>query len=48
MGFVLAPRGEIDTLCYPKVALLAYAIALVTYYYSDNSHPTGNVVARGD
>jgi len=23
--------GEIDTLCYPKAALLAYAIALVTY-----------------
>jgi len=27
----LSLRGEIDTLCYPKAALLAYAIALVTY-----------------
>lgn len=27
----LALRGEIDTLCYPKAALLGYAIALVTY-----------------
>jgi hypothetical protein len=27
----LALRGEIDALCYPKAALLGYAIALVTY-----------------
>jgi IS4 transposase len=27
----LALHGEIDTLCYPKAALLGYAIALVTY-----------------
>jgi IS4 transposase len=27
----LSLRGEIDTLCYPKAALLGYAIALVTY-----------------
>jgi IS4 transposase len=27
----LALRGEIDTLCYPKAALLGYAIGLVTY-----------------
>jgi hypothetical protein len=27
----LSLRGEIDTLCYPPAALLAYAVALVTY-----------------